>query len=248
MEYNSYLPCRGAIILYEVAPMIPKPVVDYRKFRPRLLQSPEFSHLKLLLFWPVFGLLFALAERGGIPRTYTPVQCGLDDLIPFCEWFLIPYLFWFVFIAGMLLYGLLWDTRSFRRMMHFTIFTYGVTLVIYFLFPTCQLLRPAVFPRDNLLTRFIAGFYQFDTNTNVCPSIHVLGTMAVLLTSYHCRSTSTPGWKIAFTVAAALICASTVFLKQHSILDVAAAFALCPVPSIAAALARGKRSQCAGNS
>ena len=116
------------------------------------------------------------------------------------------------------------------------------------IWPTCQNLRPAAFERDNLLTRFMAQFYQFDTNTNVCPSIHVLGTMAVLLTSYHCRSTSTPGWKIAFTVAAVLICASTVFLKQHSILDVAAAFALCPVPSIAAALARGKRRECAGNS
>ena len=227
MEYNSYLPCQGAIILYEVAPMIPKPVVDYRKFRPRLLQSPEFSHLKLLLFWPVFGLLFALAERGGMPRTYTPVQCGLDDLIPFCEWFLLPYLFWFVFIAGMLLYGLLWDTRSFRRMMHFTIFTYGVTLVIYFLFPTCQLLRPAVFPRDNLLTRFIAGFYQFDTNTNVCPSLHVCGAIAVVAGAWDSRRFSATGWRIVFSLTAALICASTVFMKQHSVLDVAAGLAVC---------------------
>ena len=35
-----------------------KPVVDYRQFRFRKLNAPEFSHLKYLLFWPVFGILF----------------------------------------------------------------------------------------------------------------------------------------------------------------------------------------------
>ena len=35
-----------------------KPVVDYRKFRLSKLNDPEFSHLKLLLFWPFYGLCF----------------------------------------------------------------------------------------------------------------------------------------------------------------------------------------------
>ena len=224
------------------------PVVDYRKLRPKSLSSPQFQHLKLLIFWPVFGLIFLYLERYYPAAQYYPMHCFLDDVIPFCELFVFPYLFWFLFLVGMHLYTLLYDIDAFRYMMRFIIITYSITIAIYLIWPTCQNLRPAAFERDNLLTRFMAQFYQFDTNTNVCPSIHVLGTMAVLLTSYHCRSTSTPGWKIAFTVAAVLICASTVFLKQHSILDVAAAFVLCPVPSIAAALARGKRRKCAGNS
>ena len=29
--------------------------VDYRKFRLKYLNTPEFSHVKLLLFWPIFG-------------------------------------------------------------------------------------------------------------------------------------------------------------------------------------------------
>lgn len=48
-------------------------------------------------------------------------------------------------------------------------------MLIYLVFPTCQDLRPTQFARDNILTRFVAWFYNFDTNTNVCPSIHVLG-------------------------------------------------------------------------
>lgn len=39
---------------------VPQTVIkpDYRQFRLRKLNTPEFSHIKLLLFWPVFGLAF----------------------------------------------------------------------------------------------------------------------------------------------------------------------------------------------
>ena len=173
-------------------------VLDYRGFRLRYLNSPQYSHVKLLFFWPLFGLLFAYVERVGVTDVYTPVHIFLDDLIPFCEWFVLPYLL-----------------------------TYSVTMVLYFLFPTCQELRPQHFPRDNVLTRFMARFYAFDTNTNVCPSIHVIGAVACLAAGWHSRRFGTPLWRAVFTVITVLICLSTVFLKQHSALDVFAALPLC---------------------
>lgn len=203
------------------------PVVDYRTFRLRKLNTPPFSHLKLLLFWPIFGLLFAFVERVGVTQAYTPVHCFLDDLIPFCEWFLLPYLFWFIYLVGIHAYTLLWDVKSFRKMMYFIILTYGVTMVIYLLFPTCQELRPETFARDNILTRFTAKFYAFDTNTNVCPSIHVIGSVAVMAAAWHSRHFSTAGWRWAFTAMTVLISISTVFMKQHSVLDVFAAIPIC---------------------
>lgn len=75
-----------------------KPEVNYREFRIHKLNTPEFSHVRLLLYWPIFGLLFLFLERLQPQRNYYPVYCGLDDIIPFCEWALIPYLFWFVFL------------------------------------------------------------------------------------------------------------------------------------------------------
>ena len=98
---------------------------------------------------------------------------------------------------------------------------------IHILFPNGQELRPLVFERDNVFTRFLAGFYQFDTNTNVCPSIHVIGSVAVMICAWHSKHFSSKGWRIAFTAAAVLISISTVFLKQHSILDVLAAIPVC---------------------
>lgn len=206
-----------------------RPIVDYRKLRLNNLNGNEYKHLKLLLYWPLYGLLFMFVERFYQVDNYITMYTPIDDMIPFCEWFVIPYLFWFVYLIGMHAYTLLYDIDAFKKMMKFIIITYSVTIIIYLLCPTCQQLRPVTFERDNILTRFMSGFYKFDTNTNVCPSIHVIGSLAVLFTSYHCKGTESIGWKTAFTVVGILICASTVFLKQHSILDVLAALPICAI-------------------
>lgn len=219
---------------------ISAPVVDYRKLRLRNLNSNEYSHLKLLIFWPIFGLLFAFLERFYVVETYHPMHSYIDDLIPFHEIFVIPYMFWFVLLVGMHLYTLLYDTKSFRKMMYFIIFTHSITILIYFIFPTCQELRPTEFERDNILTRFMQSFYSLDTNTNVFPSIHVIGSLAVMFTAWHCKRLKNPIWKIAFTIIAILICLSTVFLKQHSVLDGFAAIIISIVAYIFCFLVRGK--------
>lgn len=103
-----------------------KPEVNYREFRIHKLNTPEFSHVRLLLYWPIFGLLFLFLERLQPQRNYYPVYCGLDDIIPFCEWALIPYLFWFVFLIGTLVYTFFVDVPAFRRMMYFVIVTSAI--------------------------------------------------------------------------------------------------------------------------
>lgn len=207
-------------------------IVDYRNFRFSKLNTPEFEHLKYLAYWPVFGLFFLTVERLWIRERYYPISCPLDDMIPFCEYFLIPYLFWFVFLIGIQIYTLLYDTESFKRMMRFIIISYTAAMLVYILFPNCQELRPVVFERNNIFTRFIEGFYQFDTNTNVCPSIHVIGSAAVMLCAWNSRHFSTMGWRIVFGLAAFVISVSTVFLKQHSVVDVIAAVSVCVIAYI----------------
>ena len=201
--------------------------VDYRELCWKTRNDARYRHVKLLLFWPLFGLAFAAVEKSWSGRSYTPVRCPLDDLIPFCEWFLIPYLFWFVFLIGMLVYGFFFDRENFTAMMKFVIITYSLTMLIYLVFPTMQELRPAVFPRDNLLTRFVADFYAFDTNTNVCPSLHVIGSFAAMYAGWNSRHFSSPPWRAVFGVICASICLSTVFMKQHSAVDVVMALPLC---------------------
>ena len=178
--------------------------------------------LKLFLYWPVYGLLFYLAEDVFRPTRYHIMYCRLDDLIPFCEGFVLPYLFWFVYLIGIHVYTFLYEKEAFQKLMKFIIVSYSVALLIFFLYPNCQLLRPAVFPRDNALTDLVALFYRMDTNTNVCPSLHVVGSLAVWYTARETRLFQHRGWRLFFHLATPLVCVSTVFLKQHSVLDLVA--------------------------
>ena len=203
-------------------------MVDYRKLRPSNITSPEFRHLLLLLYWPIYGLTFLILERG-LTLNYHPVETALDAKIPFCEYFIPAYYFWFVFLIGIHFYTAFFDVPAFKKMMYFIMITYTITSVIYIIYPTKQELRPTEFASDNIFVTIAKGLYGFDTNTNVCPSLHVIGSFAVLFTSWHCKLFRTFWWQLGFLAATVLICLSTVFLKQHSVIDIWTALAVCAV-------------------
>ncbi len=203
-----------------------KPVVDYREFRFSRLNEPRFAHLKYLLGWVVYFVLYYLTENFiPVERCY-PVHSPLDDLIPFNEFFLIFYVFWYLLIVISLVYFALYNTESFKKLQTFIIVTQLVAMAVYIIFPTRQDLRPVEFVRDNVLTRLMGFIYSFDTNTGVCPSLHVaysIGIASVFLKEKDLRWF----WKAAVTVLCVLISISTAFVKQHSVVDIYAAIPLC---------------------
>lgn len=205
----------------------PAPQIDYRKFRLRDINKPEYKHMWWLLFWPIYWLRYPIIELFNPATYYHPIYSPLDDRIPFQEWFVIPYAMWLVSMLAMCLYTLLYDVESFKRYMKFLAVSMSISTVIFLIYPSCQNLRPTEFPRDNLLTRIVQMLYRADTNTNVFPSEHAIGALALLAAAVNTKSLRMPGRLILITVLTALICMSTVFLKQHSILDVVAAFPVC---------------------
>ncbi|MBQ6797800.1 MAG: phosphatidic acid phosphatase [Oscillospiraceae bacterium] len=203
-----------------------QPAVDYRAFRLSKLHDPQYSHLKLLFGWVGYFILYFLTENLIPAERCTPVHMWLDDVIPFCEWFVIPYVFWYVLIVLSLGYFLLYDVDSFRRLQTYIIITQIVAVTVYILFPSRQDLRPTVFPRDNFLTDCVALLYRLDTNTGVCPSLHVAYSMGIA--SVWLKKKDASRWcKAAVTVAVILICLSTMMIKQHSAVDFFAALPVC---------------------
>ena len=204
------------------------PVVDYRTLRLSNLFSPAFRHVLLLLYWPAYLLSFILIERICPAPAYHTVRCALDDLIPFCEWFLFSYVSWHVSLLWMSLYTLAYDIAAFRRFMWNLILTTAIAIAVYLIWPSQQLLRPdlSALGRENLLTRAVGLIYAVDTNTNVCPSLHCIGGFAILFAALDMPRFRTRGWTVFFVIFALLICASTVFMKQHSAVDF---FAALPV-------------------
>lgn len=183
-------------------------------------------YLWMLVYWPLYGAIFFVLERVRRPVQYHVMHTELDDWIPFCEVFVIPYIFWFLFLIGIHCYTARHNADAFKRLMTFVAVSHTCALAIFFLYPTCQHLRPLAFERQNLLTQATAFFYRIDTSTNVCPSLHVVGSMAVWYAARYAGLFSRRGCRVFFSAATVLICLSTVFLKQHSVLDVAAGLLL----------------------
>ena len=169
-----------------------KPVVDYRTFRLSKIKEPQFKHLLFLLGWLGYFALYFITENV-IPRDKCyPVHCFLDDVVPFCEYFVIPYAGWYFLIVGSLIYFALYNPDNFKNMMKFIITTQIVAMIIYIIFPNRQDLRPTEFLNENVFTYILGFIYKFDTSTNVCPSLHVAYSIGIASTFLKEKSVSKP--------------------------------------------------------
>ncbi len=202
------------------------PAVDYRKLRLYNITSPEYRHLLLLSGWLVYFVLYFLTENLIPPEHCYPVHCRLDDFIPFCEYFLIPYFGWYGLIVYSLWHYLRYDIAQFKSLQIYIMITQGLAMACYILFPTRQDLRPESFANDNIFTALIGLLYQADTNTGVCPSLHVAYSLGIASAWLKDRQASR-GAKGFVTVFVILVCLSTMFIKQHSAVDFFAALPVC---------------------
>ncbi|MCQ2441199.1 MAG: phosphatidic acid phosphatase [Clostridia bacterium] len=192
---------------------------DYRGFRLNKLTNPEYKHILLLLYWPFYGLMFLILERF-VHIEHHVITSPLDKYVPFCEYFVIPYYFWFVFMFWIMVYSFFYDVDAFKKFSWFVIITYTIALLTYIIYPNEQQLRPDSFERSNIFTYITSLLYFSDTNTDVCPSVHIIGSLATMFTAWHSKRYGTALWRISFFVMTVIICASTLFLKQHSFTDV----------------------------
>lgn len=176
----------------------------------------------LFIHFSLFFLLEAIVN----PETATVIHCKIDDYIPFCEYFVIPYLLWFFYVPAIVLFLMKHDIPSFWRLTVSMFAGNLFCLLLYAVFPNTVLPKESVVD-SNIFCQIVNFVYSNDTPTNVCPSLHVLDTLAahIAFTKSKCLSNKFLLKALSF-VFAVLVCISTVTLKQHSIIDVIAAFAL----------------------
>lgn len=181
------------------------------------MKEHKYSLAGLYLF--VFLAGFFLMEQL-VPVPKYIIHCRLDDLIPFNEWFVLPYFLWYLWVPVFMIYFMFKDKRAYLELC-FIMFT-GATLclLIYAIWPNGLDLRREI-TADNFCADIMRFLRSVDTSTNVCPSIHVSSTVAVHLVL--CRSECfrrNRGMKLLSLIVTAAICAATVFIKQHSVIDV----------------------------
>lgn len=180
---------------------------------------------------PIYGFFYMIAFRYLETRNIKPhiIHMKIDDYIPFCEYFIVPYLMWFAFIAAAVVFFAFINEN--RDEYYRFIYSLGIGMTLFilisYLYPNGQDLRPAILTGDSIFIKLVRHLYQLDTPTNILPSIHVFNSVAAciaLTQNKHIRKRPVLACSIVFLTA--LIIMATVFLKQHTLLDVFAAFAL----------------------
>lgn len=183
-----------------------------------------FKRLRvILLFGIAYITTFFFMEARDVPVHI--IHTPLDDRIPFCEYFIIPYVIWYIYVCGTVLYlGLSEkDLKEYNRLIANMIAGMVLFVIISWLYPNGQDLRPDIVA-DNIFTKAVQFLYTIDTSTNVLPSLHVF--VSVACDTALCRNgwfKKHPSRQWAVHILTILICLSTMFLKQHSIIDVVAA-------------------------
>lgn len=189
----------------------------------KTLAGPLRPHLWYQLYWVVYLVWFFTLDAAVQTPKYI-IHSRLDDLIPFNEWFVFPYCSWFVLLA--LVLALLWwnDTPSYDKLCLSMFSGMTLCLILYMLLPNGLQLRPdpAALGRDNPALWLMQLLWKADTANNVCPSIHCQSTGCMALAVWYSKLARDHRWvRPAAAVWAGLICASTLFTKQHSVVDVA---------------------------
>lgn len=188
----------------------------------------KYSHGWVFLYWLIYLPWFYILEKKvNVYTGYHIISSSIDSYIPFVEYFVVPYVMWFFFIAAVSAYFFLRDKEGFYR---FSIMMYAgmtVFLVISTLFPNGLEIRPYYFEHSNVFTDMVRTLYMTDTPTNVFPSLHVYNTLAACVAIADSEKLKTH--KVICGCAyilSVLIILSTMFIKQHSVVDVMGAFVM----------------------
>lgn len=193
------------------------------------------KYLLLLLYLPVYLIAFFIIDN--LKVEHYIIKCSLDALIPFNEWFIIPYSLWFLWFPGVAAF-FLWHAlknneqearADFIKLCIVMFSSMSVSLIIYVIFPNGIDLREPI-ERENIAAGIVRLIRVADTPYGVCPSIHVATIVAeALVIRDSVLKVLSKRLKYFAYFITLLIMYSTMAVKQHSIVDVIAGTVLAAV-------------------
>lgn len=190
----------------------------------------KYRHLFPVLIYMIFYMsVFTYVENR--PNTGIHLLVSkYDSLIPFCEYFIVPYLLWFLYVAaGVVFFALAVKDHS-QYWALITNLSIGMTLflIISLVWPNGHALRPGTFEQENIFTDMVRSLWSVDTSTNIFPSIHVFNSVAIHNAVSNCPDLKkNHPWVVrsSFVLCVSIVL-STMFLKQHTVIDVVGALLL----------------------
>lgn len=154
----------------------------------------------------------------------------LDDKIPFWGWFVYIYNMFYPFciIAFYFLYKD--DEKAYYKGIISGVIGYIICDIIFLFLPTIMYRPPT--PNYDPITNFVLKltYYYDEPPLNCFPSIHCLFCFQVVFSYLYSKCSAKK--KTIVIIAAILIILSTLFVKQHFIYDVIAAFSICLIANL----------------
>lgn len=172
------------------------------------------------LLFPILNINYILAAN--IAKAGKNIEISLDKTIPFKAIFIIPYIYWYIFIFVGLIYILYKSRVEYSRIFISIVIGMCCCYIIYYLFPT-QINRPFV-DNSNILSKLVNFIYNLDKPFNCFPSIHVLNTYFIMR---YTKKIYSKKFFYYTQIVGLLIILSTVFIKQHFVLDIIGSIILC---------------------
>jgi len=186
----------------------------------------RYRHFIWALLVPVFIAVYLIMEKI-IPDTYWSSYSTLDDLIPFVPPFIIAYYLWFPLLGTVGVIHLLTDSAVFKRYIWGLMIGMGISLVIGIVIPNGQDLRPYDALPSDIFGRMVGSLWAFDSNLIVMPSMHVYACFIIGISAFDSSYVRTRVRLVIIILSVdIIIAASTVLIKQHSILDLFGSLAL----------------------
>ncbi|MBC8060710.1 MAG: phosphatase PAP2 family protein [Clostridiaceae bacterium] len=187
----------------------------------------EYKHFLTLTIFLVLILWFVYLKKTIVPQHV--MYSDLDSKIPFIKEFVLAYYFWFAYMALGFLYLGLNSKNDFYKMLIFLSLSMSLSFIIFIIYPNEQFPRPVV-PGKDISSWLVNFIYNHDGTNNVFPSVHVCNSIGVYLALDNCsRLKNNYFFRILSFAIMLSISASTVLIKQHSIIDVGGGIALATI-------------------
>ena len=202
----------------------------------------KYNHIWTLIYLPIYLLWFQWLEKT-VTTDFNLIYHPIDSKIPFCEYFIIPYFLWFLFVPAVLGYLFFYSKKEYYQACAFLFTGMTLFLLLCTLWPNGLNLRQDISYADNFCASWVKMLYKTDTSTNVFPSIHVFNTLGCLIALFKSKGMKNHTViKTLATILSILIILATMFLKQHSMYDVIGGFAFAFVLYIIVYIPKRKKS------
>ena len=190
----------------------------------------KYGHAWVFLYALIYMPWFMWLEKT-VTTEYHVVHIALDDKIPFCEYFIIPYYLWFLLVPVVFAYEFFYSKKEFYRMCILMFTGMTIFLIVCTLWHNGLNLRSQIRFHDNICSTLVRRLHKADTSTNVLPSMHVFNTLGCLIALFESKGLKKKRGLILTlsSLLSVFILMSTLLLKQHSVVDVAAAVILAAI-------------------